>query len=388
MNVRPFGESVIATSIAVAIWSLAMIWVAATTGAQHDYNSYLAQWNLVLSGADPWATDNAYGPLHNVLAYLLRFGSLAPKMLIVTSLLVANGLLLWELYRCDVHRPYGLYLLAVPTNFLVVSMAFTYGLNDAFVAALVIFALIARNRGGLSVAGCFLGLAVLLKFYPIILVPMFALDTGRIRSRLILAAATVILAGMTLSALVWGESIFRPVVMAAERGPKILSILSALSSFPFLVGGQDVLDFLLRANLIFVAVIGLLSILIVLKTKMHWLEASVLGLLSVLLTYKVGHQQFYLPWLFLVAALPLAGTRSAGRLAWLCAPQVLFLSAFQWGYAYGTDGYNKVLGIVRQDVGFFAFVLGFATIAVYFLIRKSIESDLSVSIGQGRQISN
>jgi hypothetical protein len=63
-----------------------MIWIAVTSGAQHDYIAYLSESELVLSGADPWSTDNAYGPLHNILAYLL-----APKMCIVTALLVANA---------------------------------------------------------------------------------------------------------------------------------------------------------------------------------------------------------------------------------------------------------------------------------------------------------
>jgi hypothetical protein len=328
---------------------------------------YLLQWDLVLSRADPWSTDNAYGPLHNVLAYLLPLGPLGPKMLIVAALLTANVLLIWELYRfAGVGSLYGVYLLAVPTNYLVISMAFAYGLNDALVAALVVFAVVARHRGRLIVAGCFLGLAVLLKYYPIVLVSMFALDAGRVRLRLILAAVAVTLVGMAATALVWGDAFFRAAAFAAERNPTLLSILSALSSYPFLVGGQSVVNFLVRTNIGFVAAAGLLSFLIAWRAKIHWLEASVLGLLTVFVTYKVGHQQFYLPWLYLVAALPLAATPSSRRLAWLCLPLVLFLSAFQWGYAYGTDGYNKVLGIIRRDVGFFAFGLGTATIAAYF----------------------
>jgi hypothetical protein len=368
MNICSLGKSQIADPIAVAIWSLSMIWLALATGAQHDYIYYLDQWDLVLSGASPWGTGNAYGPLHNVLAYVRPFGPLAPKMLIVLPFLVANGLLLREIYALRDGRPLcGLYLLIVPTNFLVISMAFTYGLNDGLVAALVVFALIARYRGYLIIPGCFLGFAVLLKFYPIILVPMFALDAGRFRLRLIFAAAAITVAGMTLAAVVWGDAIFRPFTMAAERGPTLLSILASLSFFPFLIGGQGVLDFLLKTNLVFVAFVGLLSTLVSWKLKIHWLEAAVLGLLAVLLTYKVGHQQFYLPWLFLVAALPLAGTESSRRLMWICVPQVLFLSAFQWGYAYGTDRYRSILGVVRQDVGFLAFVLSVATIAAYFV---------------------
>src|SRR5262249_26569300 len=85
--------------VAVAIWSLAMIWMAFKSGVRHDYHSYLEQWNLVLWGRHPWSTDNAYGPLHNVLAYLLCFGPLGPKMLIAPALLSPHRLLILALYR-------------------------------------------------------------------------------------------------------------------------------------------------------------------------------------------------------------------------------------------------------------------------------------------------
>jgi hypothetical protein len=149
--------------------------------------------------------------------------------------------------------------------------------------------------------------------------------------------------------------------------------LSALSSYPFLIGGQGVLNILIKLNAGFVVTAGLASFLIAWKTRMHWLEASVLGLWAVLMTYKVGHQQFYLPWLFLVAALPLAATPSSKRLAYVCVPMVLFLSAFQWGYAYGSDNYHNVLGFIRRHTGFYASGLFVVTIAAYFVIRRTLE---------------
>src|SRR5436309_1350482 len=44
-------------------------------------------WRVVARQTDAsWGVDpNAYGPLHNVLAYLLRFGPLGPKMLIAAA---------------------------------------------------------------------------------------------------------------------------------------------------------------------------------------------------------------------------------------------------------------------------------------------------------------
>jgi hypothetical protein len=351
----------------VAIWSLAMIWIAASSGVQHDYRSYLVEWDLVLAGRDPWSTDNAYGPLHNLLAVLLPLGPLAPKLLIVTALLAANMLLVRALHGGgDLGSRYGIYLLAVPTNCLVIIMGAVYGLNDTLVAALVACAVVARHRGRPAVAGCVLGLAVLLKYYPLVLVPLFALEAGRFRARLVLAAAAVTLIGLGAAALVWGGAVLQAITFAAAREPSLLSILSPLDAHPSLIGGRPVVDFLVTANIAFVAAAAVLSVLVATRARIHWLEASVLGLLVVLVVYKVGHPQFWLPWLILVAALPLAATPSARRLAWLCVPLVLFLSAFQAGYTWGSDHYRLILGFVRQDVGFVAFALGLATIAAYF----------------------
>src|SRR5262245_30442894 len=108
-----------AASALVGIWSLLMIWFSVRTGSQHDYNAYLSQWTLVLAGADPWSTTNAYGPLHNLLAYLLPFGPLGPKLFIVSALIAANALLFHELARTSKNvSSYILYFLAVPTNIL------------------------------------------------------------------------------------------------------------------------------------------------------------------------------------------------------------------------------------------------------------------------------
>ena len=63
-------------------------------GVRHDYGDYLKQWALVLEGADPWSTNNAYGPLHNAFAWLVPIGELAPKLFTATALLLVNGLLL------------------------------------------------------------------------------------------------------------------------------------------------------------------------------------------------------------------------------------------------------------------------------------------------------
>lgn len=82
--------------------------------------------------------------------------------------------------------------------------------------------------------------------------------------------------------------------------------------------------------------------------------------------------QFYLPWLFLVAALPLAGTSSAPRLLWTVLPYVIFLAIFMFGYTWGTNHYLKTLQEVRRLVGFASFALGVVTIAAYFGVKREV----------------
>jgi Glycosyltransferase family 87 len=351
----------------VAAWSVSMIWLSANSGIQHDYRSYLQQWALVMDGADPWSTTNAYGPLHNLLAFLLPLGALAPKLFMSTALLVGNILLIREFCRDNLPlSDYSMYIVSVTTNVLIINMAFAYGSNDALVAALLVSALVARHRGHLATAGCLLGLAALLKYYPALLIPFFGLENGRFQPRLLSTAASTIAIGLVAAMFVWGGNFFTAISFGAERDPKLLSVLSALSSHSWLIRGAAPLAFLVHVNFLFVLVVSALFAFLSARLSLHWLEASVVAYLAILTTYKVGNQQFYVPWLFLVAALPLADTASARRLAFLCLPFVLFLSVFQWGYAYASDNYNQVLGVVRQEVGFVAFTLSATTLAAYF----------------------
>ena len=58
-----------------------------------------------------------------------------------------------------------------------------FGLNDGFVAALVIGAVLARRDGRIVLAGVLLGLATLDKYYPALLIPFFALDDAHASTR-------------------------------------------------------------------------------------------------------------------------------------------------------------------------------------------------------------
>src|SRR4051794_31558846 len=144
------------------------------TNVQHDYLYYLDQWRLVLSGVDPWSGNNAYGPLHNAFAPLILIDPLLPKLIDAAALLLAGTLLARALRTRPIAQWDWVFAIALWANALVLVSALVYGLNDIFVAALVIGAVLARHRDRIILAGVLLGLATLDKYYPALLIPFFA----------------------------------------------------------------------------------------------------------------------------------------------------------------------------------------------------------------------
>lgn len=329
-------------------------------GVRHDYIYYLEQWQLVLSGLDPWSTNNAYGPLHNAFALLLPLHPLAPKLATALGLLVANAALVFALTTT---RPWPewrqVYLLAFAANLLPLVSVFWFGNNDGVVAALVIGAALARFRGHLILAGVLLGLATLDKYYPLLLVPFFALDERRIAPRLILAALLTTIAGMLAGILLWGRAFFEAVAFGVSRDATILSIFRPISVIGRTMGIGAYTDLLVRYNSLLVLAVWTGALWFAWHRRDNWLVASCWGLFAVLLSYKVGHQQFWVTWVALVACLPLANRPDADRLAQLSLPFACFLSVFQLGFVLlQPDYYRGPWAFVPNFVGLVSFPLG------------------------------
>jgi hypothetical protein len=145
---NPGSWQVGVVTFATILWSVLMLWLCWSYGTiDHDYQAYIAQWQLVVDGDNPWSTDNRYGPLHNVFAFLLPLGPLAPKFFMVGALLIANAALILSLIRERGLAGIQLvYFLAIPTNLLVIAVGGWRGLNDSVVAALLVFAVLCRHR--------------------------------------------------------------------------------------------------------------------------------------------------------------------------------------------------------------------------------------------------
>jgi hypothetical protein len=343
----------------VALSLLALI-VTIGGGVRHDYIAYLEQWRLVLDRTDPWSTNSAYGPLHNAFALLVPLHPLAPKLITAAGLLVVNALVLAALLET---RPVSewrtTYLVAFGANVLVLTTGFWLGLNDAFVAALILGAVLARRDGRLVLAGILLGLAALDKYYPALLVPFFAIDQRRVEPKLILTGLITIFMGMGAAIWLWGTDWIEAIIFGVSRDATILSIIRPISALGRSLGVGDVTDLLVRFNGPLVLIVWITAVVLAWLRRDNWLVAACWGFFAVLLTYKVGNPQFWVSWLALVAALPLLNTPQADRLARLSWPFAIFLAIFQLGYLLLVPAYyqgqwrwvNDVVGVPAFGLG-------------------------------------
>lgn len=340
-----------------AILAYAVTWLG---GSRLDYIYYLDQWQLVLDGGNPWSTNNAYGPLHNVFAYLVPLHPLVPKIVVAALLIIANGVLVLRLVR---ERPIAewenAYILAFGGNFLVLASSFWLGLNDAFVAALIIAAILARRDGRIVLCGILLGLATLDKYYPALLVPFFALDNREVQPRLILGALLTIAIGLVAASIAWHTQWLEAVTFGISRDATILSVLRPIALLGRNWGIGPVVDTLIHYNGPLVVLVWIVCLIAAWLRRDNWLVAACWGFFAVLLTYKVGNQQFWLSWLALVAGLPLLNRPDADRLAQAGLPYATFLSLFQLGYVVIPPFYYRdSFAWVRDYVGVPSFILG------------------------------
>jgi hypothetical protein len=359
-------------------WGLVMLAISMIVGPiVHDYDAYVDQWRRMLDGTNPWvdvsrASGNSYGPVHTILAPLVRISPLAPKFVMNLSLIAAFGVLFLRILKCcaEDRDALKLFVLAGPGNILMLLMGLPYGNNDGWTASFVLFAVIARADRRFILAGTLLGIAGGLKFFPLLLVPFFMMDGEKFRFRLGLAAAATFAAIMAAAVFYWGSAVLDPLLFASDRAPKILSIIPALSSHPWLIGGPESVAILIDYNSLFI--LAALGIVFIACWRMgaDWLEASIIGLMTALTAYKVGHQQFYLSWLVLVAALTLIGSQTADRVAKAALPFALFLSGLQLFYSL-TLHLNWRFTFFRDYLGFVAFPLALWTLTLLFRATAS-----------------
>lgn len=364
----------------VVTWSSLMTSWAVFKGIQHDYEDYLGQWALVREGADPWGGNNAYGPIHNLLAFLAVPTALGPKVFMTAAFVMVNFLMVMLLLATGPSAlSLLLYAMFVPLNFLVIGIVFSYGLNDALTAALIGLAVMARFRRLFMACGMLLGLAVLLKYHPALLIPFFCLNGRLFNWRILGASVVTIVIGFLAAWVTWGSGFVTALSTGVSRDPKLLSIFSALERNETLGSESVLLRALIQANVIAVLGACLVVFFIAYRLRLSWIEGATIASLGYLLIYKVGHQQFYIPWILLLVGLLILGTSRSKVIAFICLPYVVFLAAFQFGYDIVTDGYNSIGGLVRDYVGFASFALG--SLTIIFMLYTAIRIPTQVPFG-------
>jgi Glycosyltransferase family 87 len=225
-------------SLLLSIISLVFLAVTVAWGPIHDYFFYLQMWYEVRQGHDPWFAVtghngivplNAYGPLFNLLAALAWIFPLAPKLVFAYAYILFS---VWQIKGFTTsRRPTGITMVMLtalfwnPFPWIEIAIR---GHFDILVALFCLGAIRAWTRGHDFRSGISLGLGVLLKFFPVVLLPFLALDRGRLRPRFLIVALATIAPGLGLSCAFWGSSTLSPLRFAAIRRSNCLSIFCYL----------------------------------------------------------------------------------------------------------------------------------------------------------------
>jgi Glycosyltransferase family 87 len=222
--VDPPKSDLSGNSVLIA-FSAAFLGLTAASWTRLDYSGYLYEWLLILDGGDPWYRTpypgppfNTYGPLFNAMAPLVWFNPLVNKLLFAFSYLIY---LMWLIKDFAPRQGFvalswpwlGLWLL---NPFPWVEIAY-FGYFDVLVGIACVAAvhsLIDRKEGA---SGTYLGLGILLKYMPIVILPFLGFSEGRLHARLLSFCVGLVIFGLVVSVLIWGTSTFSPLMFAGTR---------------------------------------------------------------------------------------------------------------------------------------------------------------------------
>lgn len=313
------------------------IWcyVAIQTGARLDYEWYLLQWDVVLQGEEsPWVAHalNAYGPAYNLIAPLTLLDLYFPKILFVFAWSWVTAFLVGQVIQRggSVRLAWGIAIGMLFSPYFA-TLIVHYGYFDIVPAGLCLFAVHMRTKNRDGLAGAALAVAVLMKFYPIALLPFLMLDGRRLRIRIAVWCVGLFILGMLSSYLYWGESTWRPLMFAAERPSRWLSIFMFLrgpySPLGMFMDNPNV-DYLTVPSIIFFGGVVWLTCW---WKRVEMVPACIAGMATGLQFYKVGHVHFLMIVVVLIAYWVALGGCSIQRNRQACiaaAVSVLWWSLF------------------------------------------------------------
>jgi hypothetical protein len=284
---------------ALVVFSAAFLALTVFSGAHGDYNSYLDEWIVVLGGGDPWRgllfnvyPFNAYGPLFNVMAPLVWINPLTNKVLFAFCYLVY---VIWLIK--DFAPRQGFVALSWPSIGLWLLNPFPWqqiaylGYFDVLVSLACVAAvhsLVGRKDGA---SGTYLGLGILLKYIPIVILPFLVFSERRFHFRLLSFCVGVVILGLIVSVLIWGTSTFFPLTLAATRSSawSIYVVLASTHSplRPFL--NSPTVDWLEKPLLL---TAGLATFAWCILRQIEPALSCTLAILVTLLFYRVGYANY------------------------------------------------------------------------------------------------
>jgi Gpi18-like mannosyltransferase len=262
---------------------------------RQDYGAYVVQWRAILNGLNPWLyadgsmTGNAYGPLFNLFAYPYGVYSHLPHLFFTFTWLGFSGYLLNQYskvpFATDSLKK-ALFCLWILNPFFWGSIV-SYGHFDILVTVCCFWAIREQQKDHSVRSGVWLAAGVLLKYYPIVLLPFLALKKRKIDFRLIFTSLGLIILGLGLGYIIYGPSLFYPLLFAKNRTSNFLSIFRFLRSPYSPIGNLDFLSVGLM--------VGSWSLLVVFQIFYRCESGliSIVALYTTFLFYKANHPQFY-----------------------------------------------------------------------------------------------
>ncbi len=369
-NIKGLIRIIATPTVAAAGLTLLFILIASLavlTGFRHDYVAYTSQWSAILKGADPWDLGekipvNAYGPLFNILALLFAIHLLAPKLLFCLAWLGVSVYLIKVLSRHYREEPLIMllgifYMFINPFFWLTIA---EYGLFDILPAICCLSAIALNTRRRFYLSGSVLGIGVLLKYYPIVLLPFLMIDGRRLRIFPALSCIGTIVSGLLISIAIWGMSTLSPILFASGRESKLLSIFRFLrgkvSPLNLFIDNPNLDTYSTYTIVLFVA----LAFFLVWFRKLEASLGAIIGILTTLTFYKVGHSQFY-TCIFLIVPFWYATSKlSETRKRKILLPIGLLLTwliTFQLAYNLFGGMSDKPWGHLRGVIGLPTFVI-------------------------------
>ena len=269
--------------------------IAAFSGSRYDYVAYQYQWSNILQGQNPWMNlptgPNAYGPLYNAFSAVYGLHPLLPKALFVIVLFF------FSVFLSSTKQNVQIAPLLVALSPFSLSIVAVYGFMDVLPGALFALSICLIPRQKDFASGCFMAMSIFSKFYGLLAIPIVILRlvSDGSSSRVWKFAIGVIFT----SAVILAHSVFKnglsfliPVIWSGQREPSLFSLTRVF-------GAEQLSTYF--PLLLFAVVLMTVGLFYYFRRRVV-LEEYLLSLYCLVFAlYPLGHQQFALLLVFLLA---------------------------------------------------------------------------------------